>query len=164
MTIADLYLFPVYDTREAYLKATGQEPPPFNPYRQPKGWFDPNAKQSASRRVVYERALAQDPDTGQTIIGPDGSPMLDALVLDRDEAGDVNIPPRGEGQTNVPGADQPEIPAPMRALKLTERIVQQAFGAGWTVVEAQGASFYDQVGFAAYDRALLERIAAKLGA
>ena len=46
--------------------------------------------------------------------GPDGKPWLDALVLDRDEAATVNIPPKGPGTTNTPGAAVPEVPK-MRA-------------------------------------------------
>ena len=39
--ISSLYLFPVYSTRAAYLAATGQQAPPFNPALPIKQWSDP---------------------------------------------------------------------------------------------------------------------------
>jgi hypothetical protein len=159
--ISNLYLFPTYATREEYKTATGQEAPEWNPYRQPKCWFDPNALQSTSRRIIYEYALATDPDTGGTIFDEQGRPKLDALVLDRDEAAAVNIPPKGTGMTNVPGADVPEVPVPMRALEPNEELFLD-FGA---VIVVRNKDLYAQidVGFSASDRALLEKIAKKLG-
>jgi hypothetical protein len=39
--ISSLYLFPVYPTRAAYLAATGQAAPPFDPKQPVKQWLDP---------------------------------------------------------------------------------------------------------------------------
>lgn len=156
-SLGNLYLFPYYPTREDYQRATGQEPPPWNPYRQPKYWFDPAAKDSKSRRVVYERVLADPP------AGPDGKPMLDVLVLDREEAATVNIPPKGPGATNVPGADAPEVPVPLRPLEPDEEL---AFDFGGIVVVRNKhlwAELERQSGFTAEDRRLLAAIARKLG-
>lgn len=154
-SIANLYLFPVYSTREEYEKATGEEAPPWNPYRQPKYWFDPAASQSPSRRVVYNYALADPPG------GPDGKPMLDALVLDRDEAATVNIPPKGPGTTNTPGAGAPEVPCPMRPLAPNEEL---AFDfAGIIVVRNTDLWATLETGFSTGDRRLLQAIARKLG-
>jgi hypothetical protein len=157
-SIGNLYLFPYFSTREEYQRATGQEPPPWDPTRAPKYWFDPNAKNSRSRRVVYERVIADPP------AGPDGKPMLDALVLDRDEAATVNIPPKGTGFTNVPGADKPEVPVPLRELGPDEEL---AFGIGGTVV-VRNKKLWAELeqgsgNFTAADRALLRAIAEKLG-
>jgi len=159
-SISNLYLFPVYATREEYQKATGQEAPAWNPYRQPKCWFDPKAKESASRRLVYEYALAMD-DEGRFLRDANGNPMLDALVLDRDEAGSVNIPPRGTGATNVPGADAAEVPVPMRALEPNEELFFD-FGGIPTVRNKDLWEQYE-VSFGLEDRTLLKKIAQKLG-
>ena len=159
-SITELYLFPSYATREDYKKATGQEAPAWNPYRQPKGWFDPEARKSTSRRIVYERALSTNPDNGVPLFDSEGRPQLDALVLDRDEAATVNIPPRGSGMTNVPGADQPAIPVPMRALEPNEELYR-GFG-GIIMVKNTDLFPKAEAGFGEEDRALLRRIAEKL--
>ena len=159
-SITNLYLFPTYATREDYQKATGQEPPPWNPYRQPKCWFDPNARQRTSRRIVYEHALATN-DNGVPLFDSQGRPQLDALVLDREEAATVNIPPRGYGMTNVPGADVPEVPAPMRALEPNEELFRDFAG----IIMVKNTDLYpkSEAGFGDDDRGLLRKIAEKLG-
>jgi len=158
--IHKLYVFPTYSTREEFQEATGQEPPEWNPYRQPKSWFDPKAKASTTRRIVYEPVLALHPDTGAVLAGPDGKPALDALVLDRDEAANVNIPPKGTGMTNVPGADQPEIPVPLRPLEPNEELY---FGFGRPVLVRNLDLYVPPPGFVEADRKLLKAIAEKLG-
>lgn len=162
-SVANLYLFPVYPTREDYKTATGLDAPEWNPYRQPKKWFDPNAKQSSTRRMVYECAFATDPDTGKTLVDANGLPKLDALVLDRDEAATVNIPPTGEA--NVPGASEPEIPVPMRPLDSVEQFFLDFGGLLLiknTAFEAAQAATTE--GFTLADRDLLQRVVNKLGA
>jgi hypothetical protein len=159
--ISNLYLFPTYATREDYQAATGQEAPAWNPYRQPKSWFDPKAKESVSRRVVYEYALAINEDTGALLRDANGLPYLDALVLDRDEAATVNIPPKGPGMTNVPGADVPEVPVPMRALEPNEQLY---FDWG-SILMVKNTDLFEQSsgdGFSQADRDLLKKIAARL--
>ena len=160
-SISNLYLFPAYTTREDYQKATGQEPPPWNPYRQPKSWFDPQARSSASRRVVYQYALATDPNTNSLPFDANGVPKLDALVLDREEAATVNIPPKGPGMTNIPGADVPEVPVPMRPLEPNEELCLD-FG-GIVVVKNKDLFAQLESGFGQKDRELLRAIAQKLG-
>jgi hypothetical protein len=159
--ITSLYLFKTYQTREEYQADTGQEPPAWNPYRQPKTWFDPKAKLSPSRKVVYEHALATDSDTGSFLLDSKGRPYLDALVLDRDEAATVNIPPRGMGMTNVPGADVPEVVVPMRALEPNEELFVDVGG----LPMVKNTDLYPklEVGFTQADRDLLAKIARKLG-
>ena len=160
-SITNLYLFPAYGTREDYEKATGQEAPEWNPYRQPKSWFDPDARKSTSRRIVYEYALATSPDSGVPLFDSQGRPQLDALVLDRDEAATVNIPPKGLGMTNVPGADAPEVPVPMRALEPNEELYRD--WAGIIMVKNKDYFPEPEAGFGEEDRRLLKNIAAKLG-
>lgn len=152
-----LYLFPAYQSREAYLRATGKEPPPWDPQRQPKGWFDPKAQESARRSVVYDHALAVA-ENGAPLLGPDGKPFLDLLVLPKGEAATVNLPPYG---TNVPGADAPLVPVPCRALDPDEELFFDLGG----VATVRNLKLYprDEQGFTPRDRALLRAMAKKLG-
>jgi hypothetical protein len=103
--LSTVYLFPTYETRESYEEKTGKTCPPWNPYRAPKGWEDPEAWNRPGRTVLYEAAL-----TGESI---GGEPEVAFLPLRKEIAATVNIPPKGTGQTNVPGADVPEIPVPL---------------------------------------------------
>jgi len=146
-SISQLNLFPTYATREDFQAATLEEAPPWNPYRFPKNWFDPNAKTNPSRVIVYEHAFAVDANTGQVLENPDGTPKFDKLALSRDEAATVNIPPTGPGQTDVPGADQTPVPVPMRALAPNEVIVP-GFGNVpelWTTDELQEKDPYSAI-------------------
>jgi len=65
------------------------------------------------------------------------------------------------GMTNVPGADQPEVPVPMRALEPNEELFQDWGG----IIMVRNTDLYPQllVGFDASDRELLRKIARKLG-
>jgi len=155
-----LYLFPYYQSQEDYQKATGQTAPVFNPNRQPKYWQDPAALASIRRTVVYNQVLAVA-DNGAPLVGPDGKPMLDLLVLQKEEAATVNIPPKGPGVANVPGAGAPEVQPPLRALETNEEL---DFGFGSTVyVHNKDYPFDDSGSFTAADRLLLQSIAKKLG-
>lgn len=153
-----LYVFPYYQTREDYRRAVGQEPPPWDPNRAPKYWFDPNARQSTRRNVVYDLVIATS-ETGSALVGPDGKPMLDLLVLGKEEAATVNIPPKD--LTNVPGADRPEVPCPLRPLEPNEELFFD-FGGAVAVKNRELWASVD-VGFTLEDRALLRAIAKKLG-
>lgn len=157
-SLSHLYLFPYYQTREDYRRAVGQDPPEWDSNRPPKYWFDPNARQSARRNVVYDLVLATA-ENGSPLIGPDGKPMLDLLVLSKEEAATVNIPRKDV--SNVPGADRPEVPCPLRPLEPDEELFFDFGG----VVAVKNRALYGQleVGFNAEDRALLRAIAQKLG-
>ncbi len=156
--VEKLYLFPYYQTREDYRKAFGVEPPPWDESRPPKRWLDPGALGSSRRNVVYDPVIATS-DTGQALVGPDGRPVLDVLVLKKEEAASVNIPPAA---TNVPGADVPEAPPPLRRLEANEELFFQFGG----LVAVKNKELYQalEVGFTAQDRALLKSIAQKLAA
>ena len=159
-SLENLYLFPYYSTRADYQKATGQEPPPFSPLRPPKYWFDPRARESNRRNVIYDFVVATG-QSGSPLAGPDGKPMLDILVLSREEAATVNIPRKGIGDTNIPGADVPQAPVPLRPLEPGEELFFE-FG-GTVAVKNPGLYAQLEVGFTAQDRALLSAIAKKLG-
>jgi len=155
--LKSLYLFPYYQSREDYRQATGQEPPPWDPDRAPKYWFDASAAASPRRNVVYDLVVATGP-SGTAIAGPDGQPVLDVLVLKKELAATVNIPPGG---TNVPGADVPEVPCPLRPLEPGEELF---FDFGGVVMVKNVPLFQAlEIGFTAQDRALLKGIARKLG-
>jgi hypothetical protein len=157
--LENLHLFQRYQTREDYQKATGAEPPPFDERKAPKYWFDPNAKDSVRKSVVYDNVVLVDERSGAAVPGPDGKPQLDTLLLSRDEAGTVNIPPNA---SNVPGTDVPEVPMPLRALEPGEELCFQFAN----VVAVRNVELFESLkeGFTAADRALIQSIARKLGA
>jgi hypothetical protein len=159
-----LYLFPYYQDRETYEKATGQPCPAWNPDRRPKRWLDPAAADSEEEFIVYERVLATDSKDGAKapLAGPDGKPYFKALILLKDVAATVNIPPF---IANVPGADQPPYQPPCRALEANEELFFHHLGMGQVVMVKNTDLYVDQTGssFTAEDRALLRAIAAKLG-
>lgn len=157
--LENYYLFPRYQTREDYHKATRQEAPPFDERRAPKYWRDPIALQAPRNNVVYGNVILMGP-RGTAVVGSDGTPQLDALVLTRNEAAAVNIPPNG---ANVPGADAPEIPVPLRDL---EPGMALEFGFGG-VIRVRDTSVEELTGpgwFTAADRELLRKIAQAVGA
>ena len=157
--LEDLYLFPYYQTREAYLIATGHEPPAWDPKSPPKAWEDPKALQAQRRNVIYDFVVSYAKN-GSPLVGDDFKPSLDLLVLTKEEAATVNIPPKGPTVSNVPGADVPEIPPPLRALHANEELFMPFPG----VVAVRNKDLQPlEYGFNRNDRALLQDIARKLG-
>lgn len=151
-----LFLFKVFQSRQEYREITGSEPPEYTSARPPKFWFDPAAKDSVRRNVVYERVLALGAN-GLPIAGPDGKPCLEPLVLLKDEAANVNIP---DNKSN--GVAEPPVPVPLRALDPDEEL---AFDFGGAVV-VRNKKLWEQIvseGFTTKDRELLQAIAQKLG-
>jgi hypothetical protein len=155
-----LYIFPYYMTREAFEQATGRPCPPWNPNLPPKYWFDPKAAESTRRNVVYDNTLVYTLD-GTIVQDANGKPTLDVLVLTKEQAANVNIPDKRLGAANIPGADRPEVPVPLRLPDETEEIF---FIWGQTVaVRNKTAWEQTQNVFTARDRQLLKAIAEKLG-
>jgi hypothetical protein len=146
--ITVLNLFPTRDKRQS-------DDLPYNPGRAPKYWADPDALTSDEDMVIYERVL----------VGiKDGQPQWRRLFLAPYEAATYNIPPTGIGMTNVPGADKPPVPVPMRELA-DDEVIKPGFGNVPVVWKASEIATPDQAsGFTGDDRALLKAIAAKLGA
>lgn len=157
--IEHVFQFPYYQTREDYQKATGQEPPKFDGSRPPKYWADPEAKNTARRNMVYDRVIAYY-SNGSPASDENGNPQMEALVLNRDEAATVNIPPKGIGMANIAGADRPEVPPPLRALHEDEELFFPF--PGIVAVRIKGSLEADR-GFTEEDRSLLQAIARKLG-
>lgn len=157
-SLSKLYLFPTYQSREEFRSATGADAPPFDPRRPPKYWLDPAAASKTARTIIYDRVLAVD-DGGKPVAGPDGNPFMEPMALSKADAGSVNIPPSA---TNVPGADVPLVPVPLRALEPDEQLFFDFGG----VVSVKNTKLYPQPageGFTAQDRQLLQAIAIKLG-
>lgn len=153
--IAVLHLFPRYQTREDYESKIGQPCPPWDPNRRPKEWLDPNPIElfigpDGSGFTVYDRVLTGRPDAT-------GVPGLTRLVISIAEASSVNIPPKGTGATNVPGADQPEVYIPLKPLSATQALVYR-FGATVAVRNLDVPLEGEGGGFSLADRDLLTRI------
>ncbi len=158
--INDLYVFPLYQTRDDYFKATGEEAPPWNPNKPVKGWFDPAARSTNKRTFLYDFTLLYDKN-GMVIPDEKGTPLVDQLALLREDAGSVNILPRETMVDYGPGSKVAPIPVPMRALKSEEEFVF-TFG-GVVAVRLKTAYKTTVNAFTTGDRELLEKIAAKLG-
>jgi hypothetical protein len=159
--ISNLYLFPVYQTREAYRQATGMEPPPYDENKPVKSWFDPRAMENPRRKIVYETVIAYAAN-GAPLVGPDGKPVLEPLVIDREFAATVNIAPKAVGlKPDVPYTGE-EIPVPIRPLEPNEELYFQ-FGGTVAVKNKELFGKLSESGFTVEDRTLLRRIAERVG-
>lgn len=156
--ISVLNLFPTYATREAYEQTTSKPCPAWDQTRAPKAWEDPAAQQKLKvgtvPYTVYDRIF----------VGFDaaGAPKFEPLGMPVSEAKTVNIPPKGEGMTNVPGTGAPEVPCPIRELE-DDEILKPGFGNVPQVFRAAELVTVD-TGFTQADRELLIKIANKVGA
>jgi hypothetical protein len=154
--LSRLYLYPEYASREAYTKAVGVAPPPYNPSLPLKTWFDPEAAKSPKRAILYDRVLGISV-TGTPIPGPDGKPYLEPLVLARNEAANVNIPEYGSTPSDEVLV---AVPIPVRVLEADEQL-EFAFEG----VIVRNTSWSDPQwgsGYTTKDRELLQAIARKL--
>ncbi len=72
----------------------GVELPVFDVSRRPKYWEDPAAAQSAEDYVIYPRVLAiQEFSPYNPAKDENGRPFLQSLILPKEVAATVNIPP-----------------------------------------------------------------------
>jgi hypothetical protein len=155
-SLSELHLFRTFTTIEEYRKATGEYPPPYDPAKPPKAWFDPTALQSVRRTVVYDSVLAIGAQ-GQVLADAAGKPMLDILALSKEDAAQVNI---WHDQSGQPVPAVPPVPMPLRQLKPNEELFflyPQVVAVRDTTVEAETGMFTGR------DRVLLRQIAEKLG-
>jgi hypothetical protein len=147
-----LYLFPYYRSRQDYRALTGKEAPAYDTTRPPKNWEDPAAAQSTRRTVVYENVLAD-------VMGEDGKPTLDMLVLNKTEAATVNL--YDQTTAGVPAPEMAPVPVPLRALNDNEELVYTQ--PGIVMVRDKSVPLPEtQNGFTSEDRELLRAIAKKL--
>lgn len=155
-SLSELHLFRTYTTVEEYRKVTGENPPPYDPTKPPKHWFDPSALASPRRTVVYDPVLATGAQ-GQILADASGKPMLDILLLSKEEAAQVNI---WHEQSGHPSPVLPAVPMPLRPLRANEELI---FLYPQVVVVRDKSVETDKGAFTAEDRALLRQIAKKLG-
>jgi hypothetical protein len=109
--------------------------------------------------VVYDSALVTGP-SGTILADPKGFPVTDLLVLPREQAAALNIPPDA---TNTPGADALEVQVPLKPLAKDEFLVFGALPgmAGHQVfVISQAELDAGPDAFTRADRALLDAILA----
>jgi hypothetical protein len=134
----------------------------FDPKKRVKRWADPNPA-GVGINVVYQNALALD-EFGNPIRLADGQAALEPMVMTKDEARTLNIPPQ---EWEVTGT-LPAWPTPLDLKKLgeTERIVVQGFS---NIAVIRDMAKYEEESkdpSKQLDRieALLKKIAAKVGA
>jgi hypothetical protein len=155
-----LFIFPVFQTREEYKQATGEEAPPWDPNQPVKNWFDPAARNTRSRTMLYDRVLLYD-SNGMVVPDENGKPTLDKLALLREVAAQVNMLPSEKLVDYGPGSRMAPIPPPMRELKANEELFF-TFG-GAVAVRDRAAYKVEANAFTIGDRVLLQKIADKLG-
>ena len=155
--ISILNLYPTFSTRDDYTAKTGKPCPEWTPTKHPKAWEDLNAKKVFSVNGVdwtlYVRTFSA--------FDAEGNVVWEQVAMPVEEAKSVNIPPMGEGQTNVPGADQTPVPCPMR-LPTDGESIRPGFGnvpVVWTAAELDG--LVKSGPFTQMDREQLGRVEAK---
>ncbi len=125
--IHNLYVFPVYQTREQFKAATGKEAPTWNPSKPIKSWFDPSPPVSDADGDVRYLMLALGAD-GKTPAVKNGAPYLRMTRVAHLDAIAVNIPPKEfyDQRIQDPGALSPfaslEVPVPCRELLPDEEL------------------------------------------
>lgn len=155
-----LHLFPVFQTRDAYLAATGKEAPIYDPTRPVKSWYDPQAASNPRRTLVYDHVLAVA-DNGAPLLDEVERPYTEPLLISREHAATVNIPIKDfGGQIQEQPTTGLEVPVPLRPITANEELFL-AFGG--TVAVRNKSSVVQTAEWTAEDRSLLQRIAAKLG-
>jgi len=164
--ISKAYLFPVYATAEDAERATGKTLEPFSADLRPKRWIDPNPVDSglegsdgnptAEYRGLEEASVA----TGTIKTKRFSVPLAEASMF--------NIPRSGPGMTNVPGADVPEYPAPLKELAPTQILVRRTPMSGVEIrnmdVPDPGVPGPEAGAFTAEDRLALQTIRADVKA
>lgn len=158
--LSDLYLFPEYNTREEYEKATGKECPPYDPTIPTKHWEDPEPR-ARGRFVLYENVLATD-EHNNIVVDDMGRPVFEPISLTVAVAKTVNIPEKKAA--NEPGVKF-VIQPPCRRLEGDEELVFQP-GVPFripVVYRRSLASPSEPTAWTQGDRELLRRIATKLG-
>jgi len=155
-----LYLFPVFQTRSEYFKATGEQAPPWNPSKPVKMWFDPEARKTTRRTIIYDSALMYH-ENGALVVDKSEQPVLDTLALLKEEAAQVNMLPDERLVDYGWGSRVAPIPVPLRKLNPGEELVL-TFG-NVVAVRDKAAAISAPTAFTFSDRLLLEKIAQKLG-
>jgi hypothetical protein len=161
------FLFPVFQTREEYKEATGEDAPAWDPSQPVKNWFDPAARNTNKRTMLYDRVLLYDAN-GMVIPDANGKPTLDSMALMKEVAGQVNMLPTERLVDYGPGSRMAPIPCPLRELRADEELFF-TFG-GAVAIRIKGTLQAEVNAFLVDDRKVLYelrdlagRMAAKLG-
>lgn len=91
----DLWIFPLYQTREDYAQDHGgKEPPPPDPGIRAKHWYDPAYSDVAEDdgKVVVYNVVERNPRTGAVVVDEQRRPRIGQMVMPTWIAGRVNIP------------------------------------------------------------------------
>ena len=119
--IETLYIFGVYQTREAYKQATGAEAPEWNPALPIKSWRDEYPPTPDEDGNVEYLVLAIGADKKTPAVGSDGKPYLRKMRISATQAMRVNIPPKDfarDARVVDPGSLSPtasiEVPVPCK--------------------------------------------------
>jgi len=164
--VSNAYLFPTYATAEDAERATGKPVRAFRANLRPKRWIDPNPADSGvegsdGKPTAEYRGL----DPASIPVGP---VKTKRFLVPFAEASEFNIPPTGQGATNVPGADVPEYPAPLKELAATQMFVKRTFTSGVEIrnmdVPDPGVPGPEAGAFTAEDRLALQTIRADVKA
>jgi hypothetical protein len=107
--LAEFFRFVEYTSPEEYKKITGMDAPVFDLNKQIKLWFDPAAKGSPRRQVIYDPVIATTAN-GNWIQTATGEYETEIWVTVRELAGEVNIPPRDFNYTQYPNLTKAPLP------------------------------------------------------
>lgn len=116
---------PVYPNRDAAKEATGEEIAEFTAERRPKYWriLQPENVTGVQFFPVDDVPMVLFPRAFFGKVSADGKiGILEALVMSVEETKTFNIPPSGTGMTNVPGAEKPARPVPIKPLTDSQQI------------------------------------------
>lgn len=157
-TIDKLYILPFYPTREAYEKANGRSCPPWDSTRRPQRWENASALDCPDDFVIYDVLATDMKGNGGALTDANGKPYLRKLILPKEIAAAVNIPPGGVL------AGQAEYPPPLRPLDENEELFFDAASMGGLMVKNTDLYVDPHANtFTQTDRGVLQAIARKLG-
>lgn len=162
--------------RADYRRQTGQEPPPFDPNKPLKFWWDKDAYTDADGlpEIVYANNVMTKTDGTWALRS--GVPVTKPLVLAVEDAANVNLPPEDPSGSTVVPAGIKSIPCPFRDLLPDESLAVAGAEAGFLsgkvlvirnnkkFAEAQARAAEDSGRFTSDDRARLRAVADRLAA
>lgn len=150
------YTYPYYATAADYMKATGNQPPPYDPTKYPKYWMDPEAVGLSDDEQITYMVGYLGTTGGVKLVN--GKPALVRLNLMPSEAAVVNIPGPG---TFPAGVVKPIERMPPIELLPNEELELQGGPMGGTLLRIRRTDLTDSTTMT--DRQLLEAIARKVG-
>ena len=181
--LQDFYSFSVFANREFYKSKTGVEAPPWNPDKPLKHWADENPTNTEFDEIIGEFAIykpvAAMLPNGRNREGADGQPVTGSLRLSVEDAKAYNFLP-SRGVVPVAGQFLNGVAITAAHVANAARTIQPplnlpdgsrlGYSPGIQVVvvyakgETIGAPAPGAGGFTDADRALIQRIAVKVGA